>query len=372
MSVRRFLQVLSAILLALALTVPAGTAHAAGETKAAPGDTNNLPPLRIATIERPPLAMRSGATWVGFSIELWKQIANELGRKTEFVPTATFQEMLKLVEQGRVDAAVANITITADRERVLDFSQPIFDTGLKVMVRAEGSPIGLFGAIFNWEMLGLLVLAGCILFAIANLMWFFERKSQPYFDYPYGEGIWRSFWWALNVMLNGGFEERVPQTRRGRIFAVSLLVLSLFTVSAFVAKITASLTVGHLTARVQSYRDLYSRSVGTTSGSTSAAFLRERAIAFRAYETVEQLIKALETKKVDAVVHDAPILSYYAMRKGLGKVSVVGGLLRHEKYGIALPTGSPLAEQVNRSLLRIRESGAYDRLLKDWFGDAYR
>ena len=84
------------------------------------------------------------------------------------------------------------------------------------------------------------------------------------------------------------------------------------------------------------------------------------------------MIKALETKKVDAVVHDAPILSYYAMRKGLGKVSVVGGLLRHEKYGIALPTGSPLAEQVNRSLLRIRESGAYDRLLKDWFGDAYR
>ncbi len=316
--------------------------------------------------------MMSDGAWVGFSIELWKQIARDLGRETEFVRTASFPEMLKLVEQGKVDAAIANITITADRERVMDFSQPIFDTGLKVMIRTEHSPIGLFGAIFNWEMLGLVALAGCLLFAIANLMWFFERKSQPYFDYPYGEGIWRSFWWALNVMLNGGFEERVPQTRRGRIFAVSLLVLSLFTVSAFVAKITASLTVGHLTSRVQSYRDLYSRRVGTTQGSTSAAFLREHAIAFRAYETVEQMIKALEAKEVDAVVHDAPILSYYATRKGLGKVSLVGGLLRHEKYGIALPTSSHLAEPINRSLLRLRETGAYDRMLKDWFGDAYR
>lgn len=91
--------------------------------------------------------------------------------------------MLKRVEDRKVDAATANIIITSEREQTLDFSQPIFDAGLQVMVRSTGSSVGLVGAIFNWEMLGLVVFAGLLLFAIANLMWLFERRSQPYFDY---------------------------------------------------------------------------------------------------------------------------------------------------------------------------------------------
>jgi polar amino acid transport system substrate-binding protein len=226
------------------------------------------PKLKVVTIERQPFAMKSNGKWIGFSIELWREIANEL--KSDFVLTEakSFPEMLKRVEDRDVDAAIANITITSQREQTLDFSQPIFDAGLQVMVRSTGSSVGLVGAMFNWEMLGLVVFAGLLLFGVANLMWLFERRSQPYFDYPYNEGIWRSFWWALNVILNGGFEERVPETRRGRIFAVFLVIASLFVVSAFVAKITAALTVGEPKNQIQSYRDLYGRRVGTTQSST--------------------------------------------------------------------------------------------------------
>ena len=59
----------------------------------------------------------------------------------------------------------------------MDFTQPIFDAGIQVMVRDADGQVGLFGALFNWEMLGLVVLAGVILFVIANLMWFFERRD---------------------------------------------------------------------------------------------------------------------------------------------------------------------------------------------------
>jgi len=53
-------------------------------------------------------------------------------------------------------------------------------------------------------------------------------------------------------------------------------------------------------------------------------------------------------------------------------VRLVGGLLRPEKYGIAVPQGSTLVEPINRAILRLRERGIYERILRNWFGDAPR
>ncbi len=335
--------------------------------ESASADTSKT--LKVATIERRPFAIRTEDDWTGFSIDLWRAMARELGLKYEFVEARTFANMLGLVERGEADAAIANISITSAREQVMDFSQPIFDSGLQILIRADGSSVGVLSAIFTWEIFGWIGLAFFLLFIAANLMWLFERRAQPYFDYPYGEGLWRSFWWALITIVNGGFEERIPRTLPARLFAVMLVVASLFIVSAFVAKITATLTVGELRSQIQSYTDLYGRKIGTTSGSTSAAFMRTQSLRFREFNDIASLFAALEDRTIDAVVHDAPILSHYAATDGRGRVRVTGRIFRPEKYGIALPASSPLVEPLNRTLLRLREDGTYGALLDKWLGD---
>jgi polar amino acid transport system substrate-binding protein len=324
--------------------------------------------LKVMTVERQPFAMVVKGKLVGFSVELWEEVAREIGTGFDFQVMESFPAMLQGVQSGAADVAIANITITSEREGLLDFSQPMFDAGIQVMVHTTGGSSGLIAAIFNWEMLGLVLVAGLILFVVANLMWWFERRDQPYFQYPYGEGMWRSFWWALNLMVNGGFEERVPHTRNGRVFAVFLVIASLFLVSAFVAKITAALTVGELTSQIQSYRDLFNRRVGTTEGSTSAAFLDRHHVPYQKFSGMPALLRAMEKKELDAVVHDAPVLAYYANTKGSGRVRLIGSVLWPEKYGIALAPASPLREDIDRALLRIREDGRYDELYRKWFG----
>jgi len=324
-------------------------------------------PLIVTTIERPPFVIKTDQGLAGFSVELWQAIAADINRDFRFEPVAQFSNMLDRVKRREADAAIANITITSQREEVMDFTQPMFDAGLKVMVLETGTSVGLLGAIFNLEMLALIALSFLLLFGAANLMWWFEHRIQPYFQYPYREGVFRSFWWSLNVIVNGGFEERIPQTRWGRVFAVFLVFASLFIVSAFVAKITATLTVGELQSQIQSYSDLYGRKVGTTRGSTAAAFLQSHAIDYEGYDTIDDLFDAITQKRIAAVVHDAPVLEYFAATRGRNRVRVVGTLLRPEKYGIALAAGSPLLEDVNRSLLKLKENGDYARLLDRWF-----
>jgi polar amino acid transport system substrate-binding protein len=48
---------------------------------------------------------------------------------------------------------------------------------------------------------------------------------------------------------------------------------------------------------------------------------------------------------------------------------LAGPTFQHENYGIALPTGSPLIEPINQSLLKLRENGTYATLYRKWFGE---
>ena len=72
------------------------------------------------------------------------------------------------------------------------------------------------------------------------------------------------------------------------------------------------------------------------------------------------------------MVHDAPILSYYAATEGRGRFTTAGRVFHPEKYGIALPSVSSRREDVNRAILRIREDGTYEALIEKWFGGDYQ
>ncbi len=48
---------------------------------------------------------------------------------------------------------------------------------------------------------------------------------------------------------------------------------------------------------------------------------------------------------------------------------VLPGILEHENYGIALPTGSPYREPINQAILAMNEDGTYRQLYDRWFGD---
>ena len=324
--------------------------------------------LRLVTVTRTPFSKVEDGRDTGFALDLWAAIGEELGVQTTVERVETFSEMLARVEDGRADIAAANISITADRETRMDFSQPIFASGLRVMVPADQSSASLLSVLWS-KTLALSVLGAlALLVGGGMLMWAFERRGQPYFQGDAREKLFPSFWWALNLVVNGGFEERVPQSVLGRLFATLLVISSLFVVSIFVAHITAALTVGAIQSSVQSVNDLYGKRVGTTAGSTTAAYLDQRDLSYRGFADLEGLIAAFEAGDLEAVVFDAPILSYYVNTDGDGIGALVGPVFLRENYGFALPTGSELREPINRILLRFAEDGTYRALLVKWFG----
>lgn len=327
--------------------------------------------LTIATVTRPPFSKQADDGHTGFSISLWAAIAEILDRPYQIKTYDTFPQMLDAVRSGAADAAIANISITAEREKTLDFSHPIFESGLQIQARNEDSAVvALARVLFSREVVLAMLAAFGMLFAGGMLMWALERRTQPYFDRPARQALFPSFWWALNLVVNGGFEERVPRTFLGRIFAVVLVVSSLGLVSVFVAYIAAQITVNAISGSVHSVSDLTDKKVGTVAQSTAAGFLRQRGIRFVAYGTPDEMLRAFDEERLDALVFDAPILAFHLSHGGSYDAHLIHPIFQKEDYGIALPQDSALVEQINQALLQLRENGRYESLRAQWFGSA--
>lgn len=305
----------------------------------APAHAQNDDPMVFATVHRPPFAVTDSDEITGFSIQLMREIARQIDRDVVFEPIDRFGDMLTNVRAGRVDGAIANISITAERERAMDFSQPIFGSGIQILVPTQLSVSDQFLGYLGSEALVFLIGAT----VLVMIGWAILRLGPQQ-----GPAGWSGGAAGIALMVSGG----------------ALLLTS-------AGIITARVTVNALQTQVQSMSDLENRSVGTIAGSTSSDYLVKHGVSFSGYGNLDALLEAFERDDINAVVFDGPILAYYAQNDGRGSAQLIEKVYQPENYGILMPAGSPLKEVIDLALLELREDGTYEQLLTKWFGNSY-
>ncbi|HZJ73149.1 MAG TPA: transporter substrate-binding domain-containing protein, partial [Planctomycetota bacterium] len=106
-------------------------------------------------------------------------------------------------------------------------------------------------------------------------------------------------------------------------------------------------------------------------GSTAETYLIGRGLKPVAMHSADESIDQLLRGEVQAIVFDAPTLQYWATQRGNGSLRVVGPIFRPEKYGIAVPEGSPLRERVDEALLAMYADGTYEDIHSRWFSPGH-
>jgi polar amino acid transport system substrate-binding protein len=331
--------------------------------------------LKIATRVLPPFVTEENGQLGGFSIDLWNKIAEEMQVKSEFQKTTSVKDILTNVQSGKADAGVGAISVTAQREREMDFSQPIFDSGLQILVRSQGSRNSIWrlvSQIFTQELLHLFGIMMIIILIPGHIVWLVERNHKGGFleNSAYFPGIFKTFWWAAATLATQA--EEMPKGPLGRIVAVLWMFISVVFIAYFTATVTTSLTVDQLQTSIKGVSDLPGKKVATVAESTSAKYLQQQQnIDTKTFPKIDDAYAALnsadDATKVDAIVYDAPILLYYAAHEGKGKVQTVGGVFRKENYAIVMPNGSPYRKNVNSALLSVQEKGTYQEIYDKWF-----
>ena len=328
-------------------------------------------PVRVATRLIPPFVFEEGGKLTGFSMELWQSIAGELKLSSEKVKAGDVKELLSTVKAGKADLGIAAISITAERSKEFDFSQPMFDSGLQILVRAQPGGTGVLSAalgfIFSSAVLPFVAATLIFILVPAHIVWWSERRHPRGMieSQSYVPGIFEACWWAASTLATQA--DQMPRSALGRAVAVLWMFTAVVFVAYFTANVTATMTVQQLQGDINGPEDLPGKQIATTTGSTSAQYLHQQGAQVLEFPKIKEAYDALLKAQADAVVFDTPVLLYYAAHEGKGKASVVGPIFRKESYGIVFPQNSRYRKPVDNALLTLKENGTYQRLYDKWF-----
>jgi ABC-type amino acid transport substrate-binding protein len=325
--------------------------------------------LIVATKEAPPFAMKgSDGTWQGISIDLWRQVADQLHLRYRFLEANTVQDLMAATSRGEADVAVAAITVTAARAEASDFTQPYYRSGLGVaVVSGVADWLPIVRTFLSLRFLeAILVLLGIAL-SVGLLVWLFERQQNNHFGGPPVRGLTSGIWWSAVAMTQAGAAQGAPSSLPGRLLAVVWMIVSIITLAVFTGGITSAITTHQLQGLVRNIDDLRSLRVAVVNGSSSVEFLDQERIVHRGFTDPTAALNAVKAGSVDAFVYDRPLLSWI-VRKDFPALQVLKVTFDPQNYAIAVPLNSALRVPLDVALLETVTNEWWQQVLYRYLG----
>lgn len=331
--------------------------------------------LKVGIWEVGPFVVKDGnGRWSGLAVEVWEHAARETGLKYEYIPFS-HHELYEAVKSGSVDVALSDIATDHDLEKSLQYSRTFFHSGLAIASLADtGSTLRQVfttltspTALFVIGAMVFLILLGAVVF------WVIENHSDGEGDLYNPDHKKLNFFngaiWA--ILLLTAQEPDVFRNRSflGRIFAMCLLAIGVTVSASYIAVITSAVTVNQMAVKVHGAEDLPFIKVGTLHDTRATKYMDEHHMKHTSFEDFHELMKALEEKRIDAVLADDVVLRYYIRKHGQERLSLMPVHLETEYYAIAFPEWSDLDDLINPAILEFIESPLWRELVKRHVGN---
>jgi len=327
--------------------------------------------LTVGVLASPPFVIESDGAFKGLAIDLWEEIAAKKNWQFTYQEYKTFRDLVDATEQGRVDLAMTNLTITQQRALKVDFTQPWFDGGMRLMVGAEQGT-GLRNVFKGLAQAGFITAYVWIAFVVVLatvLLTLFDRRFDKSFPVRWRDGVAESFYTVMSVATSG----RPPARKNlfgwlGRIWQALWLVCGVAVLAFVTSSVTSVMTTLAITNQINSVDDLGNNPVGVLIGTVEEDYAREKGLVVRSFPSITEATNELISGQITAIIADAPVLEYYAYINPELPVKVVGRLFERDKYGFALPLHSPLSREVTLAVLGAVDAGRVEELKTKYLG----
>ncbi|XP_068232911.1 glutamate receptor 1-like [Palaemon carinicauda] len=289
------------------------------------------------------------------------------------------------------DIAIAPLTITSSRERVIDFSKPFMTMGISVMIKkAMKQKPGIFSfmAPLSEEIWMCVVCA----YVGVSIVLFLVSRFSPYewkIRETYGRTTLRndftmcnSLWFTLAAFMQQG-ADLCPRSFSGRIAGGVWWFFTLILVSSYTANLAAFLTVERMVTPIKSIDELARQTqveYGTLSGGSSMEFFKRSKISVysRMWEFMSARPHVFVSSYQEGIQRVRESNGKYAFLMESGKndyineqlpcdTMKIGQDLNSNGYGVATPIGSPLRERLNLAILSLKENGDLARIKNKWW-----
>lgn len=126
--------VLAVGVMSIALAACGGSSSSSSSSEGGGGE-----PLTVGSdIPYPPFEEGKPGEYTGFDVEMMEAIAEKMGRTAEFEDTS-FETIFAFLGQGKFEAVASAATITPEREKTVDFSNPYYLSEQAILIKEGGT-----------------------------------------------------------------------------------------------------------------------------------------------------------------------------------------------------------------------------------------
>ncbi|CAI5469765.1 unnamed protein product [Closterium sp. Yama58-4] len=317
---------------------------------------------------------RSNEKFSGFCIDVFKAAVALLPYNLQYQFVAfgdglsdpDYDTMVAAVANKTYDAAVGDITITAQRAQLVEFTQPFEASGLTMIVPVQQAPPDTW-AFFRPFTPGMWVLLYFSFFYTALVVWFLEHLQNDDFGGKLHQQLATSVWFSFSTMTFS--QEENVKTTLGRIVVIVWLFVVFVISSAYTASLSSVLTVSQSEPTIQDFQSLVvtNDAVGYQRGSFSFEYLRSVGInesRLVALSDEAEVDGALNRTDVVAMVDEEPYVDiflsdYCAYSKPSHSFATFN-------LGFAFQKGSSLANDMSIAIEALAQNGQLQSLHDLW------
>jgi polar amino acid transport system substrate-binding protein len=111
------------------------------------------------------------------------------------------------------------LTVTATRERTVDFNTPFYVTGLGIAVPAgeDASWLPIVHTLTSFGFIQAIAVLIGLAVVVGLVVWFLERRYNKHFGGGVARGLGTGVWWSAMAMTQRHTGDIAPRTHAGRI-----------------------------------------------------------------------------------------------------------------------------------------------------------
>ncbi|XP_062619725.1 ionotropic receptor 25a-like, partial [Saccostrea cucullata] len=292
--------------------------------------------LTVITIHEPPFVVKvvnkSGTFFRGYTIDVLDKIAEEVGftyvireaRDNLYglaLPDGSWTGLIGEVQRGEADLAAAPVSVTAEREQVIDFTNPYYDyAGLQILMSGTIASSSMFGFVDVFDgpvwlaWFGFLGLTGIMLYVFHILVYrVFSKEKEKDKDKVFT--ISDTLWFLISSITIYG-PDKTPGTFAGRVLVIGFWFFCQIMMATYTANLAAFMTSKRLTTEIHSINELASQNsikYSALAGSVSEAyFSRMKGIEENFFELWKNMSYAKSNDRNDLTVWDYPLDDLYS------------------------------------------------------------
>uniref|UniRef100_A0ACD5Y276 Uncharacterized protein n=1 Tax=Avena sativa TaxID=4498 RepID=A0ACD5Y276_AVESA len=312
----------------------------------------------------------------GFVIEVFEAAVRLLPYALPFeyvkAKSMPYDELVQAVGNGTFDAAVADITMTADRSINVDFTLPYEATAIAMVVPVRDQRSSTRTWVFLKPLRYDLWLVSAVFFLFTGfVVWAIEHRGNEDFRGPPSYQVGTLLYFGFSTLVFAHKENLKSNLSRLALLVWVFVVLILQ--SSYTASLASMLTVPQLEPTVTDYGALQrsAKKVGVMNNSfvlramTGLGFSQERLVR---YPDAQSFHEALVNGSISAIVNETPYLKIF-LKTYRDNFTMISQLNKTGGFGFAFPKGSPYVIDLSQAILKLTESDEMNLIERKWFGD---